>query len=54
MENKLIYTIRKPPEYSEWEVVICNWHYRIIKGHVPNRFHRKMQELCFGVKWIKI
>ena len=23
------------------------------KGHEPNWFHRKMQELCFGIQWRK-
>lgn len=28
------------------------WH--VEEGRQPNRFHRKMQELCFGIKWSKI
>lgn len=27
--------------------------WRPAKGQVPNWFHRKMQELCFGFKWRK-
>jgi hypothetical protein len=27
--------------------------YRPAKGMEPNWFHRWMQSLCFGVKWVK-
>lgn len=44
-------------EKSEWECVVVGFRtktpliYRPSEGNVPNWFHRKMQELCFGVKW---
>lgn len=51
-----------PPKRSEWRMYFfCdpsadsnhkNW-YSPIEGKEPNWFHRKMQELCFGVKWRK-
>lgn len=46
---------RREPEPSDWYVQYCGdqgirFHPR--KGNEPNWFHRKMQELIFGVKWI--
>lgn len=46
--------IIKAPEMSDWECHIFGPQGVAItpkKGHVPNWFHRKMQELIFGVKW---
>ena len=28
--------------------------WNVEEGKQPNWFHRKMQELCFGIKWSKI
>lgn len=52
-------TVNFTPQSSDWEcVVISNgqWSttFRPVKGSEPNWFHRKMQELCFGVKWRKV
>lgn len=42
------------PKYA-WK---CELHkgtfWRVEEGRQPNWFHRKMQELCFGIKWSKI
>lgn len=41
-------------EYSDWELIFCgNIRWRPLKGKEPNRFHRFMQKLCFGVEWHK-
>jgi hypothetical protein len=44
----------KRPNYT-WK---CQLHpgtwWMVEEGREPNWFHRKMQEICFGVKWIKI
>lgn len=60
MPEALLY---KPPEKSEWKVWLMGDHkqkgpygaivYHPNKGQEPNWFHRKMQELCFGVQWRK-
>jgi len=59
MPEALLY---KPPEKSGWKVWLMgdygkNQHGAIVyhpnKGQEPNWFHRKMQELCFGVQWRK-
>lgn len=52
-------SINLSPPASDWEcVVISNgqWSttFRPAKGSEPNWFHRKMQELCFGIKWRKV
>lgn len=42
------------PERSNWTVqLLGNVYYTPEKNKEPNGFHRKMQELCFGVKWRK-
>lgn len=44
------------PELSEWQCELVphgGATFHPCKGQVPNWFHRKMQELCFGVKWTK-
>lgn len=50
------------PEKSEWAVWLMGDYgsgqpgaivYNPNKGQVPNWFHRKMQELCFGFQWRK-
>lgn len=50
----MAFKILQAPEYSEW-VLYLNPHvtYHIRKGTEPRWFHRKMQELCFGIKWRK-
>lgn len=42
------------PERSNWTCVFCD-EFRLTPklNKEPNWFHRKMQEICFGVKWIK-
>lgn len=51
------------PERSEWACWLMGDYgkskpgaivYQPIKGHEPNWFHRKMQELCFGIQWRKV
>jgi hypothetical protein len=41
----------KLPEKSDWQAVICGVTYKPYKGQEPNRFHRWMQRLAFGIKW---
>lgn len=51
------------PEYSDWGCWIMGDYkgrgsdgatvYYPYKNNVPNWFHRKMQELCFGFQWRK-
>lgn len=42
------------PKYA-WR---CQLHpgtyWQVQEGQQPNWFHRKMQQLCFGIKWEKI
>ena len=43
----------KQPKYR-WRVRLThNTYWQVEEGTEPNWFHRKMQELCFGIKWIK-
>jgi hypothetical protein len=43
----------KPPKYT-WKCKLTNNTYWMVEeGKEPNWFHRKMQELCFGIKWEK-
>ena len=54
----------KQPERSGWGVWVLGDYdtkgkagavvYYPNKGQVPNWFHRKMQELCFGFQWRKV
>ncbi|CAB5220621.1 hypothetical protein UFOVP245_4 [uncultured Caudovirales phage] len=42
------------PEPSGWKCYIT--HNMVLvpdKGKHPNWFHRQMQRLCFGFKWVK-
>lgn len=48
--------IIKPPEQSEWEALLTpdgKMKFIPYKGGHPNWFHRKMQQLCFGIRWQK-
>lgn len=46
-------TIQKP-KYT-WKCELYPGTYWNVEDHrVPNWFHRKMQQLCFGIKWSKI
>jgi len=47
-------TIGNPmlPKYK-WKVILMEDTYWMQKS-APNWFHRKMQELIFGIKWIKL
>jgi hypothetical protein len=48
------YSVWKVPTYS-WKCQICpNTYWHIEDGNQPNRFHRFMQKVCFGVEWSKI
>lgn len=59
-----LFTLYSPPEKSGWGVWLMGDHdqkgrcgavvYYPNKGQVPNWFHRKMQELCFGFQWRKV
>lgn len=42
------------PKYT-WKLELHPDTFWMVEDHrVPNWFHRKMQELCFGLRWIKI
>lgn len=43
----------KIPEPSDWKMIHGDITYVPTKGNEPNWFHRKMQELAFGFKWVK-
>lgn len=44
----------KLPKYR-WRIRLThNTYWQVEEGKEPNWFHRKMQELCFGVKWEKV
>ncbi len=46
------YNINLANDASDWTMTFCeNIQYTPEEGKEPNWFHRKMQELCFGVKW---
>ena len=55
------YKVLRPPEASEWKCYVFGYPgnpsgsviFHPLKGQEPNRFHRFMQELCFGVRWVK-
>ncbi len=43
----------KQPKYT-WRCQLHPGTYWMVEDHrVPNRFHRWMQKLCFGVVWEK-
>lgn len=42
------------PHYT-WQMKISpNTYFNVVEGSQPNRFHRFMQKLCFGIEWSKI
>ena len=60
--NTSSYTLDKPLPRSDWQCFLFGDADRpgpgaIVfipaNGEEPNWFHRKMQELCFGVQWRK-
>ncbi len=54
-EPAVTYTTIKVPEASEWVMTWCDYvHVRPVKGKEPCWFHRKMQEIAFGVRWTKL
>lgn len=51
------YKLYTPPVMSEWKCILSGSEaygvvYRPAKGEEPNWFWRKMQYLCFGVRWV--
>lgn len=35
-----------------WQMKISpNTYFGVMEGNQPNRFHRFMQKLCFGIEW---
>lgn len=55
--SSIEYTLDRPePRSTKWR---CEWGgpmgivFVPAAGREPNWFHRKMQELAFGVKWVK-
>jgi hypothetical protein len=57
MDNEHRFSSFTMPELSNWQLQVFPKSprycvvYRPQKDGEPNWFHRKMQELCFGVKW---
>lgn len=48
------YQVIRKPNYT-WKCELHPGTYWNVEDHrVPNWFHRRMQELCFGIKWSKI
>jgi hypothetical protein len=44
----------KTPNYV-WKCQLVKNTWRMVEeGGEPNWFHRKMQQLCFGIKWTRI
>jgi hypothetical protein len=43
----------KTPKYAWKCQLLPGTFWMVEEGKEPNWFHRKMQELCFGIKWIK-
>lgn len=46
-------TISKP-KYTWRCHLLTNTYWNVEEGKEPNWFHRKMQQLCFGIKWEKL
>lgn len=44
----------KPPVYVWRCQLIPGTYWCVEEGKQPNWFHRKMQQLCFGIKWEKL
>ena len=38
---------------SDWSASVADITWTPREGYEPNWFHRKMQEICFGIKWRK-
>lgn len=60
--NTPTYTLARPLPQSDWQCYLFGDADRpgpgaVVfipsKGNEPNWFHRKMQELCFGIQWRK-
>lgn len=60
--NSTYFTVSSMPKASDWQCYLFGDADRpgpgaIVfvpcEGNEPNWFHRKMQELCFGVQWRK-
>jgi hypothetical protein len=52
--NNIEHSTIKMPKYT-WRCQLHPGTYWSVEDHrVPNRFHRWMQKLCFGVVWEKI
>ncbi len=56
-ETDEVWTLVQPPKESEWKCYILGDDdgvvYRPREGHEPNWFHRLMQRLAFGFRWVK-
>lgn len=60
--NSSYFTVDRTPKKSDWQCYLFGDADRpgpgsIVfvpnEGNEPNWFHRKMQELCFGIQWRK-
>jgi hypothetical protein len=50
------FTIIQPSPLSDWKCEISSPNglvFRPVRGAEPNAFHRLMQRLCFGFKWVR-
>ncbi len=42
------------PKYTWRCQLLTGTYWNVEEGKEPNWFHRKMQQLCFGIKWEKL
>ena len=46
-----------PPKRSDWQCYLTGGPDGLVlvpnEGNVPNAFHRFMQRVCFGFRWVK-
>jgi hypothetical protein len=53
--NEPVFLTIKVPEKSDWQArMLGNVIFRPDRGGEPNRFHRFMQWLCFGIVWERV
>lgn len=53
-KNDTTISIASQPSYAWKAKLIDGVYYMVEEGKQPNRFHRKMQELLFGIEWERV
>ena len=54
LTSKIEYRVLETPNYT-WQCRLHgNVYWMVEEGKQPNWFHRKTQELIFGIRWEKI